>query len=127
MFGMKVLLGLLPVMVRALAQNRQNYFQSNDPIQSNSEGPITLASLSSTKFTVLSHPLFAHHSVRIKRTPSQWCDSTVASYAGYIDTTGARHLFFFFFESRNEPDSDPVVLWTNGGPGASSAIGLFME
>ena len=39
----------------------------------------------------------------------------------------ARHLFFYFFESRGDPDTDPVVFWTNGGPGCSSSLGLFME
>lgn len=48
------------------------------------------------------------------------------AYTGYIDIE-ARHLFFYFFESRREPDKDDVVFWTNGGPGGSSSLGLFME
>ena len=48
------------------------------------------------------------------------------AYTGYIDIE-ARHLFFYFFESRRDPDSDDVIFWTNGGPGGSSAMGLFME
>ena len=48
------------------------------------------------------------------------------AYTGYIDVQ-ARHLFFYFFESRNDPSKDDVVLWSNGGPGASSSMGLFME
>lgn len=47
---------------------------------------------------------------------------------GYIDVDyGAKHLFFTFFESRNDPDSDDVVMWINGGPGCSSFTGLLME
>ena len=49
-----------------------------------------------------------------------------SAYTGYIDIE-ARHLFFYFFESRSNPDEDDVMLWTNGGPGCSSAVGLFME
>lgn len=51
---------------------------------------------------------------------------TCSSFTGYIDIE-ARHLFFYFFESRNDPDTDPVLFWTNGGPGCSSSLGLFME
>jgi len=41
----------------------------------------------------------------------------LSSYTGYIDV-GAKHLFFYFFESRNDPDKDDVVFWTNGGESA---------
>jgi len=88
---------------------------------------LSLQSLSESDFTVLSHPNFPRHSVRIKRTKKDWCDKTVASYTGYIDTTEARHIFFYFFESRNNPDTDDVIFWTNGGPGCTSSLGLFME
>jgi carboxypeptidase C (cathepsin A) len=37
-----------------------------------------------------------------------------SAYTGYIDIE-ARHLFFYFFESRNDPDTDDVIFWTNGG------------
>jgi carboxypeptidase C (cathepsin A) len=26
----------------------------------------------------------------------------------------AAEMFYFFFESRNEPDNDPVVIWMQG-------------
>ncbi|KAF9475350.1 serine carboxypeptidase [Pholiota conissans] len=84
----------------------------------------SLARLSSTKFTTLAHPFFPQHSVRIKK--SHFCDETVNAYTGYIDIQ-ARHLFFYFFESRNDPATDDVIFWTNGGPGCSSSLGLFME
>ncbi|EIN13164.1 serine carboxypeptidase [Punctularia strigosozonata HHB-11173 SS5] len=81
--------------------------------------------LSYDTYTTLSHPAFPKHSVRIKRS-SSFCDGTVKAYTGYIDIE-AKHLFFYFFESRNDPDKDDVIFWTNGGPGCSSSVGLFME
>ncbi|KAJ7028891.1 serine carboxypeptidase [Mycena alexandri] len=76
-------------------------------------------------YTTLKHEAFPEHSVRI-RPVKGFCDTTVNSFVGYIDIR-ARHLFFYYFESRNEPALDDVVLWLNGGPGASATLGLFTE
>jgi len=52
-----------------------------------------------------------------------------AQYAGYVNVneeTG-RNLFYWFTESQNNPATDPVILWLNGGPGCSSLGGFFEE
>ncbi|XP_051058735.1 probable serine carboxypeptidase CPVL [Phodopus roborovskii] len=51
------------------------------------------------------------------------------SYAGYItvNKTYNSNLFFWFFPARIQPESAPVVLWLQGGPGGSSMFGLFVE
>jgi carboxypeptidase C (cathepsin A) len=49
-------------------------------------------------------------------------------HAGYITTNATRghNLFYWAFESQANPATDPIVLWMQGGPGASSSqIGLF--
>ncbi|EIN12211.1 alpha/beta-hydrolase [Punctularia strigosozonata HHB-11173 SS5] len=86
--------------------------------------PISLQNVHDS-FVALSHPHFPKHAVRIKQT--DFCDPTVNVYSGYVDITGAKHLFFVYFESRRDPANDDVVLWLNGGPGGSGTLGMLME
>lgn len=50
-------------------------------------------------------------------------------YSGYLSARDAtRHLHYYYVESENDPSSDPLTLWLNGGPGASSiAYGMMTE
>ena len=43
-------------------------------------------------------------------------------YSGYL-SNGKKHLHYWFVESLQSPNTDPVVLWFNGGPGCSSLTG----
>lgn len=51
------------------------------------------------------------------------------SYAGYftVNKKYNSNTFFWFFPSESNYLNDPVVLWLQGGPGATSLIGLFTE
>ncbi|KAJ3000216.1 hypothetical protein HDV02_000129 [Globomyces sp. JEL0801] len=78
----------------------------------------------SSDFQVYSNPDFPNYSLRIK-SDVKLCDP---NYSGYLDfKDDDRHFYFWFFESRSKPETDPVVLWLNGGPGCSSFTGLLME
>ncbi|KAJ8770465.1 hypothetical protein K2173_017956 [Erythroxylum novogranatense] len=55
---------------------------------------------------------------------------TFQQYSGYItiDEKQQRALFYYFVEAESDPDSKPLVLWFNGGPGCSSVgVGAFQE
>jgi cathepsin A (carboxypeptidase C) len=55
------------------------------------------------------------------------CD-TVKQYSGYFAINNStKNYFYWFFESRSQPSTDPVTLWMTGGPGCSSAVALFGE
>ncbi|RUS32233.1 hypothetical protein BC938DRAFT_475974 [Jimgerdemannia flammicorona] len=71
---------------------------------------------------VFTHPAFPEYTFRYKEPAL--CDPNIA---GYLDVSSDKHFFFWFFESRNKPATDPLILWLNGGPGCSSLTGLFME
>lgn len=76
---------------------------------------VDLHALSVNQHTSFGHPSFPAHTLRIKQT-EDFCDPTVKAYSGYIDVDyGAKHLFFYFFESRRDPDKDDVLMWINGG------------
>jgi carboxypeptidase C (cathepsin A) len=50
-------------------------------------------------------------------------------YSGYLDIPNSlgKSLHYVFVESQNNPITDPLILWLNGGPGCSSMDGLFYE
>jgi carboxypeptidase C (cathepsin A) len=50
-------------------------------------------------------------------------------YAGFVQTDGVSdtNLYYYLVESASSPATDPLFVWMNGGPGASSLVGLFSE
>ena len=56
--------------------------------------------------------------------PSKW-------YSGYVNVTASMDremlVHYVYIESEGDAAHDPTILWTNGGPGASSMFGLLVE
>lgn len=76
---------------------------------------------------VAKHQMQEGHVLRVADPSSLGVDS-VQQYSGYFDVEEEdKHFFYWFFESRNDPKNDPVLLWLNGGPGCSSMTGQFFE
>jgi hypothetical protein len=56
-----------------------------------------------------------------------------AIFTGFIDVgvppSGVGNMYFHYWmvESEGNPATDPVVIWYNGGPGASSLFGMLQE
>jgi hypothetical protein len=47
-------------------------------------------------------------------------------FSGFLNITASKFIHYYYIESENDPAIDSVVFWTNGGPGCSGLIGLFM-
>lgn len=68
---------------------------------------------------------FGAHNV--EQTKLNYGPENATNFAGYVTVNKTRHLFYWFFESRSSPETDPFVLWMTGGPGCSSLVALFYE
>ncbi|KAL1903420.1 hypothetical protein Sste5346_000046 [Sporothrix stenoceras] len=68
------------------------------------------------------------YAIEAKATGDDVCAGS-EGLAGFVHLDRRdRHIFFWAFESRNDPATDPVVLWMTGGPGGSSTgIGGLVE
>ncbi|CAE6417196.1 unnamed protein product [Rhizoctonia solani] len=124
-----VLVGLLSFLSGILANTVQQFPIINEVI-----GGIPLANHSSSKSKIR---LEANGAIKDAIAPgtlryienSGICETTKGVYqaSGYADLTARQSMWFWFFAARKNPDTAPLALWLNGGPGSSSMIGLFQE
>ncbi|KAG6747265.1 hypothetical protein POTOM_049661 [Populus tomentosa] len=69
------------------------------------------------------------HPDKIARLPGQ-PHVEFQQFSGYVTVDKNKHraLFYYFVEAEIDPESKPLVLWLNGGPGCSSlGLGAFSE
>lgn len=89
---------------------------------------------------VLVSPINSNITIAYKETDAGTCNTVFASqkqYSGYIgippntlapiQQNESINTFFWFFEARLNPETAPLTIWLNGGPGSSSMVGLFQE
>ncbi|CAG8450261.1 9263_t:CDS:10 [Diversispora eburnea] len=97
-------------------------FKTDDDNTQNLKNQKFLPQNDDYEIKIVHHESFPEYQVRYKEP--KICDP---SYSGYLDVEETKHFFFWFFESRSNPETDPIVLWLNGGPGCSSLTGLYFE
>lgn len=84
-----------------------------------------------------------HEGISLSYKNPQICETTpgVKSYSGYVHLPPHTvdhgplqapqdypiNTFFWFVEARSNPHRAPLTIWLNGGPGASSLLGMLSE
>ncbi|XGW09551.1 hypothetical protein V3C99_011661 [Haemonchus contortus] len=63
----------------------------------------------------------------IKQLPGVGFELNFKHYSGFFQVSDTHLLHYWFVESQNEPEKDPLIFWFNGGPGCSSLDGLLNE
>jgi len=65
---------------------------------------------------------------QVTSLPGLLYDVPFNQFSGYINLPGTKkQIHYWFVEAEVNPESAPVVFWTNGGPGCSGLIGFLTE
>ncbi|MCJ1438807.1 hypothetical protein MMC27_008197 [Xylographa pallens] len=90
--------------------------------------------------TTIRSPANSNITISFKSPVIGTCTTVFASqqqYTGYVSLPPYTlapiqqdypiNTFFWFIEARNSPQTAPLTIYINGGPGSSSMVGLFQE
>ncbi|KAI9806054.1 MAG: hypothetical protein M1833_004461 [Piccolia ochrophora] len=90
--------------------------------------------------TTIKSPINDNISITYKEPSAEVCKTifpTQRQYTGHVSLPPLTlapvqqdytiNTFFWFVEARQSPETAPLTIWINGGPGSSSMVGLFQE
>lgn len=64
---------------------------------------------------------------QIKSLPGAQFTPSFAQFSGFFQVAPTRSIHYLYIESMNDPSNDPVIFWTNGGPGCSGLLAFGTE
>ncbi|CAI5731669.1 unnamed protein product [Peronospora farinosa] len=83
----------------------------------------------STESQIQTHAAIHNKSMNITTADDDVFCGLTTQDSGYVKLPNKvdDHYFYWYFESRSQPSTDPLVLWLTGGPGCSSMMALLTE
>eukprot|EP01016_Furgasonia_blochmanni_P001886 TRINITY_DN10747_c0_g1_i2.p1 TRINITY_DN10747_c0_g1~~TRINITY_DN10747_c0_g1_i2.p1 ORF type:complete len:530 (+),score=85.21 TRINITY_DN10747_c0_g1_i2:64-1590(+) len=100
--------------------------------QKNSSAMIYAQSLATLSFIILSLAVIkaqrTNDTDRISPLPGWPTNVPFQIFSGLLDLDGkGKNIHYVLLTSQNKLETDPLILWLNGGPGCSSLIGMLQE